>query len=396
MILAAIAGVLVVLVVIVVLLLSNGQGTQELDLQPTQVVIVVTPQSGSATPQPATDTPLAPTLVPATGTSAQPTDTPVAPSDTPPPSTDTPVPPTTTPILPSPTPPPSERIGRLAFSSHRDGEPEIFSLDLASGNLTQLTNNNVNDWLPDWSPDGRRIVFTSNRTGSYDSWVMNADGSGQVAWVATGAWDDYPRWAPDGQRLTLSTTDETDGVANSEIYMRQANGTLVRLTMSKAENQWADWSPSGRIIFTEGFKDSSNWSIYTTDDAGRTPVTWLAGNTCDVQPTWSPDGGQVAFLRIPADTNGSGSIDYEDAGDIWVGTDAGGGLRRLTSGLWAVTPAWSPDGQWIAFTRVRDSNSNARSDGEDVTDIWAVSVNGGVPVPLLESPYRDGDPTWAW
>ena len=105
----------------------------------------------------------------------------------------------------------------------------------------RLTQNNANDWLPDWSPDGTRIAFTSHRTGSYDLWVMRADGSAQTPWVATGAWDDYARWAPDGQRLSLSTTADPQGVPNSESFVRRANGSLQQVPHSTAEDQWADW-----------------------------------------------------------------------------------------------------------------------------------------------------------
>jgi Tol biopolymer transport system component len=185
-------------------------------------------------------------------------------------------------------------------------------------------------------------------------------------------------------------------VPNSEVFVRRTNGSLQQSTNSTAEDQWADWSPDGRIVFTEGYKDSSDWDIYIVNADGSNRTTWLNETNCDVQPTWSPDGNWIAFLRITNDTNGNGRIDFEDAGNVWVGRASGGGLRQITSGAWAVTPAWSPDSQWIAYAQVRDTNSNGRSDPEDVVDIWAAPLGGGDSVPLVQSPNRDGDPSWTW
>jgi Tol biopolymer transport system component len=139
-----------------------------------------------------------------------------------------------------PTVKPDPRFGLLAFSSNRHGNSEIYSVRLSGGNPKRLTNNSVDDWLPDWTPDGERIAFTSNRTGSYDLWSMGASGTGPAPLVATGAWDDYARWAPGGRKLGFSTTAVTQGVPNSEIHVRQANGNLVQLTHSTAEDQWPD------------------------------------------------------------------------------------------------------------------------------------------------------------
>jgi TolB protein len=286
--------------------------------------------------------------------------------------------------------------GRLAFSSNRDGRPEIYVLDLGGGSPLRVTNNSAEDWLPDWSPDGGRLAFTSARTGSYDLWVSQSDGGGQELWVGTAAWDEYARWAPDGRRLSFSSTAKTDGMDNSEIFVRQPDGSLVRLTNSKSEDQWADWSPDGRLAYTEGFKGDSDWNIYVMNADGSGRAVWLGEPTCDVQPTWSPDGQWIAFLRIPRDTNGNGAVDHEDLGNIWVGRASGGGLRQLTQNLWATTPAWSPDGRWIAFARLNDSNSSGASDSNDDADVMAVPFEGGEPVMLVAGPARDGDPSWTW
>jgi TolB protein len=405
-ILAGIAGVLVLLIVAILIIAGGrgGDGDETPAPPPTAVAqataVATATLAGDTTAPPSdmptntpppADTPL-PTDTPAPDV---PTDTPPPPTDTAPAPTDTPPPPTDT--LPPPTQPPAAYLGRLAFSSNRHGGPEIYVVDLGAGGTPQrLTNNSANDWLPDWSPDGTRIVFTSERSGNYDSWVMNADGGNPSAWVATAAWDEYPRWAPDGQRISFSSTARTGGVDNSEIFVRQANGSLTRVTQTQAENQWADWSPDGRLAYTEGYQGDSNWDIYLSNADGSNRTLWLGGPGRDVQPTWSPDGARIAFLRLAYDTNGNGIIDFEDAGDVWVGQAGGGGLRQLTSGLWAATPAWSPDGNWIAFAHLRDPNNSGQADPNEPVEILAVPVNGGDPVPLLTGPYRDGNPTWTW
>ena len=397
---AGAAAVLVVIAIAIILLLT-GDGRQQ---TPTPVAPSIATQGTAAVTKAVMITEAVPTDEPTTlpthaTTDTQPPPTEVLPQSTATsePPTATSPPPTDTPAPPTDTPPPQPpAFGRLAFSSNRHGNPEIYVVDLAGGSPVRLTQNNANDWLPDWSADGTKITFTSYRTGSYDLWVMRADGSAQTSWVATGAWDDYPRWAPDGERISLSTTAETEGVPNSEIFVRRLNGSLQQVTYSVAEDQWADWSPDGRIIFTEGYKDGSDWDIYIIDADGSNRTTWLDATNCDVQPTWSPDGNWIAFLRITKDTNGSGSMDFEDAGDIWVGRATGGGLQQLTSGAWALTPTWSPDSEWVAFAQVRDSNNNGRSDQNDTVNIWAVPRSGGEAVPLVQSPNRDGDPSWTW
>ena len=71
--------------------------------------------------------------------------------------------------------------GKIAFMSYRDGDYEIFVMNADGTGVTQLTDNDVRDWDPAWSPNGKQIAFTSHRSGDLEIFVMNADGSNVVS-----------------------------------------------------------------------------------------------------------------------------------------------------------------------------------------------------------------------
>ena len=99
---------------------------------------------------------------------------------------------------------------RLAFISARDGEWEIYLMDVSDGGiagdsqLVRLTDNEVADGFPDWSPDGTRIVFSSMRDGNEEIYVMNADGSNPQRLTFNDYDESFPRWSPDGLRIAYT------------------------------------------------------------------------------------------------------------------------------------------------------------------------------------------------
>lgn len=114
--------------------------------------------------------------------------------------------------------------GKIAFHSDRDGDFDIYVMDLLGGNQTNLTNNTAHDEDPAWSPDGSQIVFATTRdnvpTGGPEIYTMNADGSGSTRLTDNLESDAQPSWSPDGSKITFRSFRDGDG----EVYVMDADG----------------------------------------------------------------------------------------------------------------------------------------------------------------------------
>ena len=95
--------------------------------------------------------------------------------------------------------------GRIAFSSYRDGNEDIYVVNADGTDEIRLTSDPSVDSSPDWSPDGRHIAFDSNRDGDYEVYVMNADGSGLTQLTHNRTIDGGPKWSPDGNYILFGT-----------------------------------------------------------------------------------------------------------------------------------------------------------------------------------------------
>ncbi len=122
--------------------------------------------------------------------------------------------------------------GRLLFHS-KTNSSEICLANIDGSNVIQLTNNNAEDWHPEVSPDGKQVVFISNRDGNQEIYVMNIDGSDQKRLTFNNVDDWYPSWSPDGSKILYTSNDVEK---ESHIYIMNKDGSSVKKIINNASN----------------------------------------------------------------------------------------------------------------------------------------------------------------
>ena len=109
------------------------------------------------------------------------------------------------------------RHGQLAFASYRDGESEIYTVDVDGTNLVQLTDNEHRLSKPKWSPSAESIAYVvTDEQGNLDIYVMNADGSHQTRLTSERQVDTEPAWGPAGERIAFSSARDSFFSATDE------------------------------------------------------------------------------------------------------------------------------------------------------------------------------------
>jgi Tol biopolymer transport system component len=168
-------------------------------------------------------------------------------------------------------------------------------VNTSSDDQRNLTRHPASDDDPRWSPDGSQIAFSSDRSGNYEVYVMEADGTDPRRLTQSPAVDAQPAWSPDGTQIAFVSL--RDG--NAEIYVMNVDGTsLRRVTHTDANEFEFDWSPDGtQIVFA--FSEGADVNIYTMPAPGPQAQVNADSNTLrqltdgdaqDFYPRWSPDG----------------------------------------------------------------------------------------------------------
>jgi TolB protein len=266
------------------------------------------------------------------------------------------------------TPPPTHD---LIYTRWTGSAAEIYVLGLGGGaGMPQRMNAGTVSRDPSPSPDGTKFVFAVSQTElgtgkpQNDLFIVNRDGMNVRRLTTADGMEDSPMWSPDGTKILFHATDEQSG---PDLWVVNVDGTgLVNLTAGLpadiTDKREPSWSADGsRIAFIAA--RNGQHKVWTMNANGSNAAQLTTDAGFDASPAWSPAGDRIAFSRYNAATPAMGE-------DIMIVPVAGGAPVRLALVGDQRTPAWSPDGHYIAV-------SGTTVTGQGIGQIYTMRPDGG-------------------
>ncbi len=222
-------------------------------------------------------------------------------------------------------------------------------------------------------------ILPRRRRKSFDLWTVDLDGGRLTRLTDTPTMETEPRWSPAGSRIVYVSYPDLDAVpgtdARSSLVLRDlATGEERDLVPAEDPNYDPSWSPDGKQLAFVREPDDERPEIAVVDVDDGTVETLVTFGDAVFFPAWSPDGTTIAFV---------GRVDGND--DIYLLELASGRITRLTDdGATDSMPAWSPDGKHIVFIR----------DREGQYDLWVMRADGSGQTSLLDGEVGMGAPLW--
>ncbi len=232
---------------------------------------------------------------------------------------------------------------RLLFVSARGGNKEVFTADYDGRNVRRLTRNRAINLSPRWSPDGKKIIYTSYKKGPPVLFMLDLSTGEDIAVSDRPGINIGGALSPDGSIAALTLSAEK----SPELFLLDLNTRKYRqLTDNYVNDVSPAWSPDGkRIAYVSD--SSGNPNIFVLELATGAAKRLTYGGKYNASPAWSPDGSRIAFSRM--DNGGF---------NIWVQGPQDAEATQLTFEGDNRAPSWSPDSRQIVFSRgARGSSS---------------------------------------
>jgi len=213
----------------------------------------------------------------------------------------------------------------LAFTSLKDGNPDLFIHDLATGRTRKILDYDGLNLAGSWSPDGRRLLVTLSKDGNEEIYFLDMASYQLRRLTVSSSIDISPAWSPDGRKIAFVSNRG----GSPQIYLMDADGGNVRrLTFEGSYNTSPSWSPRGRRLAFEGMT-GGRFQIFTIEEDGSNLLQLTFDRDDNESPTWSPDGRYIVYSS------------RKGGGKIQVMNVNGTNVRTLQEGG-AAAPVWSP------------------------------------------------------
>ena len=273
---------------------------------------------------------------------------------------------------------------RLLFYSNRDGDDDVYIMELDGSGIQQLTDDPGRDYEADISPDGSILIFASQRSGEGGArlHLMNSDGS-DVRQLTFGSsdegrvTDDYAHFEHHGRRVVFQRTVQPEGGRpDADIWIVDID-TGEETQVTNTPDAW-DSTPSfgadGNSVLFESNRDG-DFDLYRVDLATMEVIQIDDADGTDAQVKESPNGQLFTFVS-----------DRDGDDEVYVMDTDGGNVRPLTQNeVNDYYPHWSPDGSQLLFDSERDGDR----------EIYLMNADGSDQRRLTSNPARDVDPHWA-
>jgi TolB protein len=267
---------------------------------------------------------------------------------------------------------------QIYFVSDRSGHKEIWGMDYDGANQHQITHLGTISLSPRISPDGSRIAFSSLTKVGWEIMMYSLDLSRMVSFPRYGGGTNLsPAWSGDGLKLAFSSSRSGE----PEIYVADASGgNSRRLTDSKGPDVSPAWNrkTNAEIAFVSGRTGLPQIYTMGTDGTNQQRMT---DQGYAVSPNWSPNGQFLTFAWVrkygPGDPGASDIYLMDIASKQWVQLTHDGGRNDF--------PSWSPDGRHMVF----QSNRSGQ------IEIWSMLADG-TKAQQLTFTGRNTQPNWSW